>query len=317
MNGTKAPIVSVLILRQPNPTVELVREIVALDPTISCVEADADVDKGEPGKVDAIIAWRMREGLAERYPNLQMVFASAAGVEKVIPSDLPTHVRVTRTVDPWVNVAIAQYVAMMALRHCRRLPIYEEQAKQRAWQRSFIASEAQTVGVLGLGETGAAIATALVALGFRVQGWSTRRRPDLPFPTYGQDELSTVLASSDILVNALPLTSATTRLLDARAFAQMPRGAYLINVARGAHVVEPDLVAAVNTGQLSGAALDVQDVEPLPADDPLWSTPGVTITPHIAGQASISVIAAQFVESYSAMRAGLPIPRTVDRTRGY
>jgi len=208
-------------------------------------------------------------------------------------------------------------VAMMALRHTRELPLYERQARERDWTRHPVDAAAHRVGILGVGETGTTIAAALSALGFTVQGWSTRRRPDLPFPTRGADELDAFLSESQILVCALPLTPATTAILDARRLARLPPGAYLINVARGEHVVEPALIEAVRSGQLAGAALDVQRNEPMPSDDPLWGVDGITITPHIAGQASLAVVAQQFVESYRAMLRGDPVPRLVDRAKGY
>jgi phosphoglycerate dehydrogenase-like enzyme len=126
-----------------------------------------------------------------------------------------------------------------------------------------------------------------------------------------------VLAASEIVVCALPLTAQTEGILGAAAFAAMPRGAYLINVARGAHVVEPELIEAVRSGHLSGAALDVQRREPLPADDPLWTVPGITITPHIAAQPSTETVVEQFVASLRAIGRGEPPPNEIDRGRGY
>ena len=126
-----------------------------------------------------------------------------------------------------------------------------------------------------------------------------------------------LLSNSDIVVCALPLTLETDAILDARAFATMPQGSYLINIARGAHVVEPDLMAAVLSGHLAGAALDVQRNEPIAADDPLWSVPGITITPHIAAQSSPQTIAAQFVAGLRCVQRGEAPPQQVDRARGY
>ncbi|MFP5406062.1 MAG: NAD(P)-dependent oxidoreductase, partial [Gammaproteobacteria bacterium] len=256
---------AVLLLRQPTPSAALAAEIQAIDPSIVCVERRDEADLAD---IDAVLGWQMREGLAAMLPNLRLVCASAAGVEKMMPKDLPAIVPVTRIVDPRVNVGIAQYVALMALRHARELPRYERQAREQRWERSPIDAAQHRVGILGMGETGTTIAHALLALGFAVHGWSTRERPDLPFPTRGGDELDAFLASSDILVDALPLTPATVGLLDAGLLARLPAGAYLINVARGAHVVEPDLIDAVRGGRLAGAALDVQRTEPLPPDDP-------------------------------------------------
>ena len=164
-----------------------------------------------------------------------------------------------------------------------------------------------SVGVLGTGAMGGEIAAWLERCGLVVRGWNRRS---------GQT-LASVLAASEIVVCALPLTAETEGLLDARAFAQMPRGAYVINVARGAHIVEADLIAAVRSGHLSGAALDVQRNEPMAASDPLWAVPGITITPHIAAQPSTETIAEQFVASVRALERGEPLPNEIDRRRGY
>ncbi|HEY9237917.1 MAG TPA: NAD(P)-dependent oxidoreductase, partial [Burkholderiaceae bacterium] len=147
----------------------------------------------------------------------------------------------------------------------------------------------------------------LGAVGFAVTGWSRSTGASL----------EALLGSSDIVVCALPLTPQTDGLLDAAAFARMPAGSYLINIARGAHVVEPDLIDAVRRGHLAGAALDVQRNEPMAADDPLWAVPGITITPHIAAQSSPQTIAAQFVAGLRCLERGEAPPQTVDRARGY
>jgi phosphoglycerate dehydrogenase-like enzyme len=147
----------------------------------------------------------------------------------------------------------------------------------------------------------------LQALGFEVTG----------FRRSGGPSLEQVLRASEIAVCALPLTPQTRGLLDARTLAWLPPGAYLINIARGEHVVEPDLIAAVRSGRLAGAALDVQAREPLPADDPLWAEAGITITPHIAAQSSPQTIAAQFVQGWRSLQRGEVPPNQVDRARGY
>jgi phosphoglycerate dehydrogenase-like enzyme len=164
----------------------------------------------------------------------------------------------------------------------------------------------QQVVVLGWGEVGREVGRQLEALGFPVRGW---RRDGTP--------LATALRDAAVVVNTLPLTRETAGLLDAAAFAAMPRGAYFVNIARGGHVVEADLIAAVRSGHLAGAALDVQQREPLPADDPLWDVPGITITPHIAAQPSNEEVAAQFVAGLRCLQRGAPLPNLIDRQRGY
>jgi len=216
-------------------------------------------------------------------------------------------VPVSRIVDTEQAEGIAQFVVLMALRHARGLVAYEALQRERAWRRQPVAAVRSRVAVLGTGTMGGAVARLLAAVGFEVHGWSRS----------SGESLDAVLARSDIVVCALPLTAHTDSLLDARAFALMPEGSYLINIARGAHVVEADLIAAVTGGHLAGAALDVQRREPMSADDPLWTVPGITITPHIAAQSSPQTIAAQFVAGLHRIERGESPPQTIDRARGY
>jgi glyoxylate/hydroxypyruvate reductase len=185
--------------------------------------------------------------------------------------------------------------------------MYEQQQREHAWRRQPVGAVRSRVAVLGMGEMGGVVATLLETVGFEVRGWS--RSSGGP--------LEEVLGSSDIVVCALPLTPQTRGLLDARALACMPPGGYLINIARGEHVVEADLIGAVRSGHLAGAALDVQCHEPMAADDPLWDVPGITITPHIAAQSSPETIAKQFVAGLRCVKRGEVPPQTVDRARGY
>ena len=296
-----------LLLAQPMPAAAFVAAIAARAPEIEVVEYRSSMSDDELATFDAALGWQMPPGLAARLPRVGWICAIAAGVEKLLPPDLAPHVRVSRIVDPEQAAGIAQYVVAMALRHARSLARYEQQQLARDWTRQPMPMARHAVAVLGTGAVGGEIARWLERVGLVVRGWNRS----------SGGRLDEVLASSRIVVCALPLTAATEGILDARAFAQMPRGAYLINIARGSHVVEPDLIAAVRSGHLSGAALDVQRREPLPADDPLWDVPGITITPHIAAQSSTETIAAQFVAALNALRRGEPLPNEVDRSRGY
>lgn len=257
--------------------------------------------------VQAVLAWQLPPGIAARLPRLKWVCAVAAGVDKLLVPELPPQVMVSRIVDAEQAEGIAQFVVLMALRHARGLVAYEAQQRQHDWTRKPVAVVRSRVTVLGTGAMGAVVMAMLAKVGFDVRGWNRR---------CGQT-LHEALRGSEIVVCALPLTPETNGLLDAAAFAAMPQGAYLINIARGAHVVEPDLMAALQGGHLAGAALDVQTREPLPADDPLWDTPGITITPHIAAQSSPRVIAEQFIAGLRCLERGEIPANTIDRARGY
>ena len=296
-----------LLLTDPMPAGYFTKAIHAIAPDVELVEYRPDITDAELAQAEVVLGWRFPAGIAGRMPKLRWVCAVSAGVEKLLVPDLAAQVPVSRIVDTEQAEGIAQFVVMMALRHARGLVGYEAQQRERAWRRQPVAAVRSRVAVLGMGTMGGAVARLLGAVGFEVEGWS--RSSAAP--------LDTVLVRADIVVCALPLTAQTDSLLDARAFACMPRGSYLINIARGAHVVEPDLIDAVTSGHLAGAALDVQRNEPMAEDDPLWSVPGITITPHIAAQSSPQTIAAQFVAGLRCVQRGEAPPQRVDRARGY
>jgi len=297
----------VLLATQPMPAAAFIDAIRSRAPELDLLEYRSALSDADLAGVDTVLAWQMPAGLPARLPRLRWVCSVAAGVEKLLVADLAPQVRVSRIVDREQAAGMAQFVVAMALRHARDLERYERQQRERSWARQPMPIARHRVGVLGTGATGGEIAAWLERCGLVVRGWNRR----------SAESLHALLGASDIVVCALPLTRATEGILDAAAFAAMPRGAYVINVARGAHIVEPDLIAAVRSGHLSGAALDVQRREPLPADDPLWTVPGITITPHIAAQPSTDTVAEQFVAAAQAFERGDPLPNEVDRTRGY
>ena len=296
-----------LLLTDPMPAGYFTKAIHAIDPGVDLLPWRADMTDAELAEVEVVLGWRFPRGVAARLPKLIWVCAVAAGVDKLLVPELAAHVNVSRIIDTEQGHGIAQFVVMMALRHARKLAMYEQQQREHAWRRQPVAAVRSRVAVLGTGEMGGVVARLLDTVGFDVRGWSRS----------SGGALDALLASSDIVVCALPLTPQTRGLLDARVFARMPQGSYLINIARGEHVVEADLIDAVRRGHLAGAALDVQCNEPMAADDPLWEVPGITITPHIAAQSSPETIARQFVAGLRCVQRGELPPQTVDRARGY
>jgi phosphoglycerate dehydrogenase-like enzyme len=297
----------VLLATQPMPAAVFIDAIHARAPELELVEYRSALGDADLADVDVVLGWQMPAGLAGRLPRAGWVCSVAAGVEKLLAPELAPHMRVSRIVDREQAAGIAQFVVAMALRHARDFERYEAQQRERMWVRQPVPMARHSVGVLGTGAMGGEILAWLERCGLVVRGWNRR----------SGEALESVLAASEIVVCALPLTAETEGILDARAFAQMPRGAYVINVARGAHIVEADLIAAVRSGQLSGAALDVQRSEPMSPADPLWAVPGITITPHIAAQPSTETIADQFVASLRALQRGEALPNEIDRDRGY
>ena len=296
-----------LLLTDPMPSGYFRAAVHAVAADVALIDFRSDITDAELADIEVVLGWRFPRDVAGRLPNLKWVCSVAAGVEKLLVPDLAVHVPVSRIVDTDQAEGIAQFVALMALRHARKLSVYEAQQLQHDWSRRPVAAVRSRVAVLGMGTMGSAVARLVSALGFEVRGWSRSTG----------ETLDALLASSDIVVCALPLTTQTDGILNARSLALMPKGAYLINIARGAHVVEPDLIHAVRSGHLAGAALDVQRNEPMAGDDPLWDVPGITITPHIAAQSSAQTIATQFVAGLRCLERGEPLPQTVDRQRGY
>jgi glyoxylate/hydroxypyruvate reductase A len=194
--------------------------------------------------------------------------------------------------------------------------LYRAQQRERVWKahKQFLPAD-RTVGLLGLGELGSYAAAKLVALGFQVRGWS--RRPKAIAGVHCSTEIDEVLAQSNAVVCLLPLTAQTRGVLNAKAIARMPKGGCVINLARGAHVVAADLLAALESGQLAHAYLDVFEQEPLPADAPLWAHPGVTLTPHIAALTEPRTAVAKIVENIERVRRGEAPQHRVDRAAGY
>jgi len=296
-----------LLLTHPLPAKVFADAVHVIEPKLPLLEYQPGLADADLADVEAVLGWRFPAGVADRLPRLRWVCSVGAGVDKLLVPELPAQVRVSRIVDAEQADGIAQFVALMALRHARDLPAYEALQRARQWTRQPIGALRCHVGVLGMGAMGSAVARLLQAVGFQVTGWSR----------HSGQSLQVVLGGSDIVVCALPLTPLTRGLFDAKALALMPRGSYLINIARGAHVVEADLIAAVRSGHLAGAALDVQNHEPLPADDPLWDVPGISITPHIAAQSSPHTIALQFVQGWRGLQRGEAPHNLVDRERGY
>jgi len=279
-------------------------------------ETDANAVRAD--EVEAIVAFRFAPGIAPRFPNLRLVASPGAGADELLGAgDIPAHVPIVRAIDPLQGLRMAQYVALMVLRRQRDLARLEAQHQRAEWRRFSSAVEG-TVGILGYGTIGAAVAAALRALGFPVIAWvRTPRAATGVELCAGRAALGAFLARCEVLVCTLPLTAETTGLLDAQAFAALPRGAYLINVSRGGVLRERDLIAALDAGQLAGAALDVFVEEPLPPERPLWRRPEILCTPHVAATPRSEEVARQILDNLRRVRTGEPPVNVVDRARGY
>jgi glyoxylate/hydroxypyruvate reductase A len=218
-----------------------------------------------------------------------------------------------------MGAQMAEYVAYAVLRYFRRFDEYEEQARLGVWNPLTVRSKEEfTVGVLGLGKLGVPVVQALRQLGFPVRGWSRTAR-DIPGVDCfaGMDALDEFLGATQVLVCMLPLTPETTNLLDRARLSKLPEGAYLINVARGAQVADPDLMALIRSGHIAGATLDVFRNEPLPAPHPFWGEPRITITPHISALTMRKEAVRQIADKITLLEQGEQVADVVDRNRGY
>ena len=276
-------------------------------------EADADT-------IDVAIVANPLPGALQGLPRLRLIQSLWAGVDRLLADPtLPRDVPLARMVDPAMNQAMAE-TALWAVLSLHR-GFFELAAAQReAHWRTLAQRRADEVpvAVLGLGQMGRAVAQRLVHNGYRVTGWSTSLSPVAGIASFaGRDALPEVLAGAEIVVNLLPLTPATTALFDRSTLVEMRRGASLVNLARGAHVVEADLLDALDSGQLQHAVLDVFDVEPLPAGHRFWSHPQVTVLPHAAAQTDPRSAAQIAAANVRALRAGAPLQHLVDLQRGY
>ncbi len=278
--------------------------------------ADAVTD---PETVRFALVWMPPEGFFARFPNLELVINLGAGVDRLVArTDLPD-VPVTRLSDPEMARMMAGFVLFSVLRHGRDIPHFQAAQTRREWAyRHPRAATEISVAVLGLGELGALAATEIARQGYQTHGWATGPK-DLPGVTvhHGEEALLPLLSMAEIVVCMLPLTPGTRGLLDAAAFAAMKPGAAFVNVSRGEIVDEAAMIAALGSGHLSGATLDVFASEPLSPESPLWTLPGVLITPHLASVALPESAAPQIAANILAIRKGLPLANSVSRSRGY
>ena len=263
----------------------------------------------DPDSVVLAVVWKQPPHALENLPNLRAVTSYGAGVDFIVDDDtIPPGLPVARLVDPALAEQVTGYLLAVVLERVRELGRYRQAQRAGQWQPAGEPAVAR-IGLLGLGQLGSHAADSFRHLGFPVRGWQ-RRDGD-------RSRLLEIAADSDFLICTLPLTTATRGILDAAVFEAMPASGTVINVGRGAHVVEADLLAALDTGQIAAAVLDVFEHEPLPADHRYWHHPRVTVTPHVAGLTDPHSAAALVAESYRAVAAGEPPPHPVDRGRGY
>lgn len=279
---------------------------------------DAEV---KPDDVRYVFVWEPQPGWLARLPRLDLILSCAAGVDHITRDPAcPRDVPIVRMGGEEAAQRMGEYISWAVLMLQRGLkPILDAQAR-REWQGVPHARTApQTrVGIMGLGQLGSEAARMLSALRFDVSGWSRSRKAIEGVTCHaGDDERDDFLSKTDILVCLLPNTPATQGIINAQNLARLPQGAAVVNAGRASHVVEPDLLAALESGHLSGAVLDVFDPEPLPQDSPLWAHPKITVTPHLASTVSRTARAQYVADSIAAFERGDALANVFDPAKGY
>jgi glyoxylate/hydroxypyruvate reductase A len=276
--------------------------------------------EGDDAPADYAAVWKPLPGILGQRTGLKGVFNLGAGVDALLAvPDLPTHIPVVRIDDGGMALQMAEYVTFGVLQHVRRMDVYRQQQANAQWNKLAPLKRAQCrVGIFGMGVLGTRIAESLLHLGFPVHGWSRTQKNYSGIQSfYGDAQRDAFLAQTDILVCALPLTAQTTDILNRATMQLLADGAYIINIARGQHIVDTDLISLIDSGKLSGAMLDVFRTEPLPQDHPFWHHPHIDITPHISALTMIDETATQIARKIQALEQGLPVNGIVNTSQGY
>jgi glyoxylate/hydroxypyruvate reductase len=304
---------SVLVISPGRNPEAWVRELKNQHPGMNIVVYPEQHDDEE---VEYAITWKHPRGIFKNYPNLKVIASMGAGVDHITSDpEIPENVIITRIIDKQLRVDMCSFVLALVMNHLRNIS-YHHCAK--TWEpKKYKRIQDTHIGIMGLGELGSGVAENLKINGFKVSGWAKSKKEIEGINTYSSEEQDEFLEELDILVCLLPLTKETENILNKELFDKLPEGAYLINVARGEHLEEQHLLDAVNSGQLSGAALDVFRKEPLPEDHPFWDNPDIHITPHIASVTDPKHVVPQLVENYERMTEEEELLNVVTPEKGY
>ncbi|MEE8351285.1 MAG: glyoxylate/hydroxypyruvate reductase A [Rhodospirillales bacterium] len=274
---------------------------------------------GDPANIEFALVWGPKKSALKVYPNLRAILSLGAGVDHLLDRDLPKGVPVARLVDPGLTRGMREYVIYWTIHYHRRFGEYAVATAAKTWQQLPQGNTCKRrVGIMGLGMLGADTAAHLASLQFDVAGWS-RSAKTIPGVTCydGDDGLVDFLSHTEILVCLLPLTPETTGIINANTLAQLPKGAAIINAARGPHVVDDDLIQALDSGHVAGATLDVFHIEPLPSDHAFWVHPKINLTPHAASITTPETAVIPVAQNIRRLQAGQAPEPLVDMDVGY
>jgi glyoxylate/hydroxypyruvate reductase len=277
-------------------------------------------NSGDGGLVEFAICWKPNNYVLQQFPNLKVIQSIGAGVDHITRTQtIQSHQTLTRIVDENLTNDMWEFLLATVVSNIKQLPFYAQQQNAKNWQpMPYRSIKNSTISVLGLGEIGAFVAAQFAALGFIVKGWSLSNKNIENVACYaGESGFNTCLQDADFLINLLPLTPATENILNKTTLTQAKKGAFLINVGRGEHVVEADLLEFLDGNYLSGALLDVFRVEPLPSEHPFWTHPKIHITPHIASLTNFESATTQIAQNYRNFKSHIALQNVVSHEKGY
>jgi glyoxylate/hydroxypyruvate reductase len=305
-----------LLLNPPGPPPEWLRQLKAALPDI---EVRLWPEVGNRDEIEIAAVGSLPHGELARLPKLRMIASLFAGQDLLLGDPQLPDVPIVRTDTQEGSQSMTETVLLHVLRHHRFMPQYRDQQQRHAWKPLPRLRPRDTkVGIMGLGPLGLAAAKALRDYGFDVAGWVRRPREEAGITVFhGGDQLAAFLARSMIVVNLLPPTPALRDVLNRKSFALLPKGASIVNLGRGTHLVEEDLVAALDSGHLAAATLDVFRQEPLPQESPLWTHPRITVMPHVARRLEIDEIVPRIADNVRRLQSGQKLVNLVDRALGY
>ncbi len=291
-------------------------------PRLPGVEFVREEDLGsDTSDIEVAIVWNPPLSVLQKVPTLKLVHSLGAGVDAIVRlmDGLPDQVQVARLVDPVMAQRMSLYGIATVVHYHRGLDRFDAQQGRQEWKPAFRLDAADyRVGVMGMGYLGTHVAQALGGVGYHVSGWSRSGRGVERVQMFaGEDGLGPFLSELHCLICLLPLTPGTRGILNGELFGRLPKDAVLINVARGEHLVEEDLLASLDSGHLAGATLDVFRHEPLPKGHPFWSHPKVRVTPHISSLSNVPTAVEQIAQNLERFWAGETVQNTVDRVHGY
>ncbi|WP_242929205.1 2-hydroxyacid dehydrogenase [Pontibacter vulgaris] len=277
-------------------------------------------DAGSPEEVEFVLSWNHPMGVFKQFPNLKCIASTGAGVDHILKDpELPEQVQITRIVDENLTRDMTMFTTALVLNYMRGLYQYKAAENIKEWKpKRYLTAKDVTIGVMGIGELGASVAGQLSSIGFKVNGWARTEKQLQSINVFaGNAALDDFLATADILICLLPLTKETANILNKSTFSKLPKNAFVINVARGEHLVDNDLIEMIDLGHLAGASLDVFRQEPLPESHPFWAHPKINITPHIASITNPETAVTQILENYDRLQNNQPLLNVVSQTKGY